>query len=162
MAATPYKQVTFEQGDVITRDTLDQIQTNFQWIKDNAPRTRLFLPDDTWSDTNLVIMAGKVKINPNKKSDTGKAVVKFQPGFAADTRPHVTTAIVATWTRKIHCTVGGIGSESYPTAEGFEVYANIALENMKAKKKADQKKNDKLSKPVWIHWIAYGLGTGNG
>lgn len=162
MVATPYKTITFDDGDVITLDTLDQMQSNLQWIKDNSPRSRTFLSDDTWMSTRTVILAGKVKINPNKKSDTGKAIVHLPPLFDPACTPMVTTGIIATWTRKIHCTVTGLGAASLPSAAGFEVYANVGLENMKAKKVADRKKNDKLKKPVWISWIAYGYRSTNG
>lgn len=151
MAATPYRAVSFEQDDILDEDSLDQLQANYQWIKDNTPRGRFFAASGRPSDTNILMVGGKTRIKHNRKSDSGKSVVRFGNAFASTSLPHVTTAIIATFQRKIHCTLGGIGKATYPNASGFEVYINID---------AEKAKHDKMDKDVWVSWIAVGQRSG--
>lgn len=148
MAATPYRAVSFSKGDTVTMDALDQIQSNYQWTKDNSPRGRFMTSNGNPIDSRIVIIAGKARIKRNKKSVTGKAVVRFGKAFDAACHPHVSTGIIATFQRRIHCTVGGIDRASYPNATGFEVYINID---------ASGAKNDKIDKDVWVAWSAFGF-----
>jgi hypothetical protein len=150
---TPYKAVEFTKHEVVTRQTLDQMQSNLQWIKDNTPRSRVYAPNGVPTDVLTVIVSGKALIKKNKKSDTGHANVKFRGNiFDPRCRPHVTRGINAGFQRNIFCTLHGPGKTNYPDSTGFAITVNIA---------ADKDKQDAIKKNFYVHWQAHGYRKDN-
>lgn len=150
MPVTPFKAMSFVKDDVVTKDSLDQMQANYQWINDNTPRGRFYRGNGEPLDVRTLVVSGRARIRKNKKDDTGKARVRFRKAFAPNCHPHVTTGIVSDFQRRIFCVVNGPGGVNYPNANGFEIKVNIA---------AEKKKNDKIQKEFWIHWHAFGYRT---
>lgn len=148
---TPYRAVAFNTNDVLTRAKMDQLATNYQWIKDNTPRNIVFREDEPVVTDLTVIVGGYARINKNKKRDEQKVNVKFPANtFAPDCQPHVTTAVVSGFQRQIFCVCHGLGKKNLPDSTGFSLSVNIA---------ADRKKEDKIKKDFFIHWHAHGYRT---
>lgn len=152
MSVTPFKAISFKKDDVVTVDQLDQLENNYQWVHDNTPRGRYHRPvDGTPLDVNTVLLGGRVQIKKNMKDDTGTASVSFgSRHFHPSCKPHVTTAVVSDFQRRIFCVVNGPGGINYPNSYGFEVKINVA---------AEQDKNDKIEKAFFVSWHAFGYGV---
>lgn len=152
---TAYRAVTFKQHDTITRDLMDQVQQNLQYVNDNTPRGRIYSGTGsslTTRDTLLVLVGGKTKINRNKKKATANATVKFGAAFAPTCNPSVTTGICADHQRTLFVTLVGPQGTRLPTATGFEIHAAIQDD-------PNTKKSEVIKKDFWVHWIAMGFRT---
>jgi len=139
----------------MTRDLMDQIQQNLQFIKDNTPRGRLFRRTSSGivlKDNLLVVIAGKTKISRNRKSSTARATVKFGAAFDPVCSPNVTTAICADHQRTLFCQVNGPGGKNLPDHTGFEIYCSVQDD-------PTTKKTDVIKKDFFVHWIAMGFRT---
>ena len=143
---TPFRALSFVNHEVITRDKMDQLQADYQWINDNTPRGRLYR-DGGVLDYQLMLVAGKSLIRRNRKRDDQKVGVRFAKAFHPNCRPNVTTGVVADFQRQIFCTVHGPKGVNYPNYTGFEISVNIA---------ADNKKQDVIKKNFYVHWSAMG------
>lgn len=146
---TPYRAVTFEEHQIIDSSTMNQIQSNYQWINDNTPRGR-FYRATTPLDTKTMLIAGRVLIARNKKSDSAKVSVRFGKAFDPTCRPSVTTGVVADYQRKIFCSAHGPDGVDLPNNTGFEISINIA---------EDKATQDFIRKSFWVHWAAFGYRT---
>lgn len=144
---TAYKAVNFSKHDIIMRSDLDQINANLRWVYENTPRGRHYRESGEPRPENLLIIAGKAKINQDHKRESATVAVKFGESFAPNCNPSITTGVVADFQRKIFCVVHGPGSINYPTAQGFQISVNIA---------AGSEKNDIIKKDFWVHWCALG------
>jgi hypothetical protein len=152
---TAYRSVSFKNHETMTRDLMDQIEQNLQYVKDNTPRGRLFKKTNKGvilKDDLLVIIAGKVKIPRNRKSSSARATVKFGAAFASNCTPNVTTAICADHQRTIFCIVNGPAGQTLPDHTGFEVHCSVQDD-------PTTKKTDVIKKDFWVHWIAMGFRT---
>lgn len=152
---TPYRAVGFKNHDTMTRDLMDQVQQNLQYVKDNTPRGRLFIKTKngvTLKDDYMVIICGRVKIPRNRKKSNSRATVKFGAAFAANCTPVVTTAICADHQRNLFIVINGPNGTNQPTSSGFEVYAAVQ-DNPKTKRE------DAIKKDFYVHWIAMGFRT---
>lgn len=152
---TPYRSVGFKQHEVMTRDAMDQVEQNLQWINDNTPRGRLYRKTKTGiviKEDLLVIIGGKTKISRNRKKSTGRATVKFGAAFDSNCNPNVSTAICADHQRTFFCVVNGPKGKNLPDATGFEI--SVAIQD-----DPKTKKTDVIKKDFWVHWIAVGFRT---
>lgn len=152
---TPYREVSFKQHDIMTRDLIDQVEQNLQWIKDNTPRGRLFRKTASGivlKDTLLIVVAGKTKINRNRKHPYASATVKFGLAFDPACSPNITTAICADHQRNLFCVINGPKGKKLPDSTGFDIH--VAVQDDPKTKKVDSIKKD-----FWVHWIAMGYRT---
>lgn len=152
---TAYRSVGFKQHDTMTRDLMDQIQQNLQYIMDNTPRGRLYKKTDAGivlQDDLLVIIGGKVKLPRNRKSSTARATVKFGAAFDSGCVPNVTTAICADAQRTLFCVVNGPGGKTLPDHTGFEISCAVQDD-------PTTKKSEVIKKDFFVHWIAMGFRT---
>lgn len=145
---TPYRAVSFSQHDPITKEEMDQLNANYQWIHDNTPVGLFYKRDSKPVQEMLVIVAGRALIKKHPKMDHAKVKVNLRKAFAPDCRPAVTTGLV-TNSVKTFCTVHGPKGANYPTATGFE----ISVE------KSYNGRDDKIKKPFYVHWMAMGYGV---
>lgn len=152
---TAYRAVSFKQHDTLTRDLMDQVQQDLQYINDNTPRGRLYRGAGsglTTTDTLLVVIAGRVKISRNRKRSDAQATVKFGAAFDPKCTPNVTTATCADHQRNFFTAVRGPNGQNFPDATGFEVYAAIQDD-------PTTKKTEVIKKDFYVHWIAMGFRT---
>lgn len=149
---TPYKAISFVKHEILSRDRLDQLQANYQWINDNTPRGRLFMPNRPAKNKLLVIIGGKRQINRDRKNARAKASVKFGRAFAPNCNPNVTTGIVADFQRHIFCVVNGPKGKALPDSTGFEIAVAVQDD-------PTTKKTEVIKKDFFIHWSAFGYRT---
>jgi hypothetical protein len=140
--------MSFTKNDNVTRDVVNQLQSNYQWINDNAPRGRFYGDERIIPDVKSVIACGRVVLHKNKNQDNAQASVQFGKAFAADCRPHVTTGIISTSRKDVFVIIGGPGGFLAPTASGFTLKLVVLEENRDT------------DKDFWIAWHAYGYNTG--
>jgi hypothetical protein len=148
---TPYKALEFAKNDVITKDDVDQMQTNLQYIKDNTPRGRFIGPRKIHNSLNVLI-AGRTPIRKNTKSRSAYVKVEFPArAFDPGCRPAITTGIVSDQTSKIFCVVNGPGGTDYPTATGFDISVVVSKDSAQ----------NSIIRDFWVDWHAYGYRTDN-
>lgn len=148
MSATPFRTLGWAPHEVITRDKMEQLQSNYQWIADNRVRGRFYGNGQGKKTTDIILLAGKVRIPRNLKSDTATVSVSFGAAFSSECRPVVTTGVVSDGHVAIFCTVHGLGDMNIPDSRGMEVTINI---------KAELLQNDKISKEFFVDWHALGF-----
>lgn len=142
--------MSFEQNEVITKDKLDQLQSNYQWILENTPRARFISTGGTPRENKVVLLCGRVRFPRNKKKDTAGARVRFGKAFDPRCRPHVTTSVVSVGQIKVFCVINGPGGKAYPDGTGFDVFLDI---------EAASKKNNHFQRETYVHWQATGWRT---
>ena len=143
----PYRAVSFVDGETITLDKMNQMETNLQWINDNTPRGRYYRASGSPLDVRTIVVGGKALVKKNIKSDSAKVSVRFGRAFSSSCTPNVTVGICSDFQTKIFCVVNGPKGKLFPDATGFEIYVNIA---------ADKATEDRIRKDFWIHWHAFG------
>lgn len=147
---TPYKAVKFTKDDPVTLDTMNQVQANYQYIHDNAPRGRFFGDEfnvPVTENSRAVIICGRTLLQKNRNQDNAQASVQFGRAFAPECRPHVTTGIISTTRKDVFAVLGGAGGLEYPAASGFYIKL-VVLED-----------NQDTDKDFWIAWHAFGFNT---
>lgn len=152
---TAYRAVSFKNHDTMTRDLMDQVQQNLQYIKDNTPRGRLYKKTDRGillQDELLVVIGGKVRMPRNRKSPSTRASVRFGAAFDPRCNPNVTISICADAQRTIFAVVNGPAGKNLPDSTGFEVLAEVQDDPR-------TKKPDAIKKDFSVHWIAMGFRT---
>jgi len=155
VSVTPYRAVSFEKNDVITRGSLDQLQSNLQWINDNAPRGRFVRINDEPLDVRTVLIGGKVHFPARNAAMALSKKISFPKGsgstkdgvFNPSCRPHITTGIISDFQRRIFCAVTGPNDNNYPDGTGFRIRVYIA---------AEKQKNKKIQKDFFVCWQAMG------
>lgn len=146
---TPFRAMSFKDNDVITKDDTDQMQNNLQWLNDNTPRGRLYREDGPSKDAKLVMICGRISIPKSKKDNMVIKRVRFGKAFSANSRPNVTTGIIADAPTEIFCVVNGLDGQVLPTAAGCEIKVHVPDKNTSDKWK--------ISKPLHVHWQAFGF-----
>lgn len=150
---TAYRAVSFKQHDIMTRDLMDQLQQDLQYVNDNTPRGRLFKNASngtTLQDDLLVVICGRAKMNRNRKKPDTQATVKFGAAFDPSCTPNVTTGICADHQRNLFVVVNGPKGQTLPDSTGFEIYAVVQDD-------PTTKKTDVIKKDFWVHWMAMGF-----
>lgn len=159
MPVTPFKAISFVKDETITKNTMDQLQSNFQWIYDNTPRGGYFRTNGNSRDERTVLMAGRHKVMRDPKTNAGTASVSFGRGFHPDCKPHVTTGIITDKERRVWCVVNGPGGTGLPNSSGFEIKIRVMEPPVKKQAEADKTKKDErvqIEKEFWVAWHAFG------
>lgn len=160
---TPYRPInwsdkTRDAWEILSVPDMNQVAANLQWIKENTPR---FLYHGLGANnqnvtSNMRIFAGKVVVPAAPKADSKAKDYKFPANtFLSGSHPHITIGIEgAYWIdyHKLHCIVQGLGGSTHPDYRGFRVYVN---------NHSQAKVNDRLIRPLRIHFIAYGQAPEN-
>lgn len=148
---TPFKAVEFKKHDTVTRDLVDAMQTNTQWLKDNTPRGRNIYDNGSIVDSLAVMICGRVSIPRNKKYAYAVKSVKFGTAFDSRCRPNVTTGIVSESARQIFCVVNGPDGTLLPTSSGFDIFvtADDAAAGTRTNRWA-------INKGFFVYWQAMG------
>lgn len=144
---SPFVSQSFVTNDVITKDSLDQMQSNLQWLKDNIPRGR-YNYNTGYTDENAVILCGQVKIGKSKKESVVRKRIRFGKAFAPNCTPNVTFGICSDSTREIFCVINGINGAGFPDGTGFDLVVAVPDD--------DRKKAWQIKKPFYIQWQAFG------
>ena len=145
---TPFKAMAFVKNDVITKDSMDAVQANLQWLQTNTPRGRMNREGNKPTDLNTVIISGRVHIARSKKSASAVRPVRLGRAFAPHCNPNVSTGIISDSTPQVFCVVNGPGRRLIPDNTGFEIRVTLAESNNKAKWK--------IAKPIFVCWQAFG------
>lgn len=149
---TTFKAVDFAKHDVITRDLLDIIQANNQWLSENTPRTRQIGDDGSVVDDLGIIVSGRVRIPRSKKNANSVQTVSFGKAFHPTCYPAVTTGVVSENQRQIFCVVNGPEGRTLPNASGFDIRINVDEDAWVG----TGKKRWKIAKEFFVYWQAAG------
>lgn len=156
---TPYRAIKFDQYDTITRDDVNQLGANLQWIHDNTPRGRMYRTVDDApyaQEIRTVLLCGSVWVGKSKKEATVKRTVSFGKAFDPQCHPNVTTGIVSQGAGNVFCVVSGPNKKPLPDSTGCEIKVTAPDADGKIKKK-----NWEIAKPILIHWQAFGYRAEN-
>jgi hypothetical protein len=156
VGATVFKAIDFVPHEPITRDKLDAMQANSQWIMENTPRGR-FIPDSGPSvESELIIVGGRTVIPRYKYNRWAYATVHFGSSFEPGTYVHVTTGVVSQQKKRVHCITNGPVGTDFPDYRGFdiEIYVlDLSERPALVRGKAQADKPDQL---IYVFWSAMG------
>jgi len=142
MAVTPFRHIDLANHEPVTKEKLDQFQSNIQWVIDHTPVTLHVNDARQASISNLIIVGGRIKL-PFKGGSTA-AAVWFNGAFDSTTLPIVTTGINSEGYKQLWTTMSGIGTTALPDSRGFE----LAIRSMDA---------ITTNYPyIYINWMAIG------
>ncbi len=130
MAATPYRPVAVNDKS-LTKEKLQQMANNDQWLFENTPRIRYnFLEGNIVRDSGAKILAGKLIFGAGTK-DWSERTVSCGNFFSASCKPIVVSTVEATGThlRKLVTTKGINGAEI--DHRGFIAHVSVQERNAK-------------------------------
>lgn len=159
MGATQFKALDFQPNEVITRDKLDQMQDNLQWINDNTPRGRLFHGNARY-ESDLVIVSGRTLISRAKYKYVGAKSQYFGPWFEPGTAVNISTGVISDQKKQVFCVVNGLGNSPHPDYRGFAIYISITTLSARPKLVKGKRQRDKPDRPIYVSWMATGLKRG--
>ena len=102
---TPYKAISFEKHDVVTRPVLDQLNANYRWILENTPRGRFYRDNAEPRPENINMIAGKAVIKQNNTTSPratsvgaspSSGVVAAQATYPPPVRPNTKVPLTTT------------------------------------------------------------------
>ncbi|AXH66817.1 hypothetical protein SEA_STARPLATINUM_69 [Streptomyces phage StarPlatinum] len=117
MATTPYKPTSWSLGEQITREKLNQMCSNDQYIFENQP-VAFYNAHGIKKTSGLKIMGGYVYIKGGKGRHYEKEVY-FGNFFSVGCKPIVVTSQVIQKQSRIHCIIRGVRGEYWPDHRGF-------------------------------------------
>lgn len=127
---------SFNNDDIVTREVLNDIVENLDYLNDSRVTMELRTPEFT-STTNLKVVAGRELISPGRSSETIN--ISFLGFFPPSTVRPVVSATLETTTRK-----RSYISVSEVRTDGFRVTVETAS-------------GEPFSGRNEIHWIAMGI-----
>lgn len=145
MAANQFVAVSWQAGQLIDEDSMDQINDNQTWMRDQMVDGKYMHLNNGVTDISLKMLCGRKQITP-RKSDVAVVRIGFAKLFTPGSIPVVTTSITSPTQAKIFHVINGIG-QLHPNHQGFECKVEVD---------AGQAKNDKIAKSIYINWIAMG------
>jgi len=145
MASTPFRAVNFQPNELLSEALLDQLASNQTWLFENTPRAVY-----TYASLNrregVKIISGRALIGATKKNNE-TTTVRFGNFFSANCNPNITHGIVSAQQRRFFVTIDGIG-QMMPDNTGFQIHVYLDAQTVK--------KHDKISRNIYIPWIAMG------
>lgn len=117
MATTPYKPTSWSVGEQITREKLNQMTANDQWIFENQPNA-FYNAHGIKKTSGLKIMGGTVYVKAGKGKHYEVAAY-FGNFFSVGCRPIVILTPVIQKQSRIHFAVRGLAGDNYPDHRGF-------------------------------------------
>lgn len=141
MAATPFRHISFDDHEPVTKEKLDQLQSNIQWIVDNTPVALSVDAAGNAGISSMIIVAGRATI----PITNGRAATRvyFDGAFDASATPIVTTGVISDNYKQLWVGVSGIGDIIAPDPRGFDIGVLTKEPSSKAPN-------------VTVHWIAMG------
>lgn len=137
--------VNFTANQIIDEASMDQLNSNTIYLRNQSMDGKYMHLNNGVTDIGIKMLCGRKQITP-RKSDTAIVRIGFAKLFTPDSAPIITTTIVSPSAAKFFTIINGI-NRLHPNHQGFECKVNVY---------ADNKKNDKFSKSVFINWIAMG------
>jgi len=119
MAVTPFRHIDFAVHEPVTKEKLDQYQSNVQWLVDNTPVTLNVDTAGRAGIDSLIIVGGRVRIPFVNGYGAGR--VYFNGAFASSTYPVVTSGVVSEGYKHLWVNVGGIGEALLADSTGFDI-----------------------------------------
>ncbi len=146
MADREFVAVTWTANQIIDEDSLDQLNSNMVWLRNQMIDGKYMHLNNGVTDTGIKILCGRKQVTP-RKSDTALVRIGFSKMFTPDQAVIVTTSLTSPGPVKFFHVINGI-NRLHPNHQGFECKINI---------NADAKDNDRFAKSVFINWIAMGI-----
>lgn len=145
MATTPYKPTSWALGEQISKEKLNQMTSNDQYLFENQPNA-FYNAHGIKKTTGLKIMAGMVFI----KSGKGKhytAECYFGNFFSVGCMPVIVTGQTIQKQSRIHCITRGVQGSYWPDHRGFT--AVVDSDELTTK-------TNYFHYGVWVNYIAVG------
>ena len=145
MASKEFVAVSWSPGQLVEEDTLDQMNNNITYLRDQMVDGQYQHRLGGLTDTNIKLLCGYATIPPNK-ANTATTSVSFSKMFSPNSYPVVTASVIGTKNRNIDLTLGGIG-QTFPNHQGF--YAKVYVGDI-------GKVVGQIHGTIYIMWIAMG------
>lgn len=129
MATTPYKPTSWSVGEQITREKLNQMCANEQWIFENQPNV-MFDAHGIKKNSGIKMYSGLISFGSNSTTHQEKQVY-FGNFFAVGCKPIVLLTPIMQTQSRIMCMVRGLPGEYWPDHRGFTVVMDTAEINPK-------------------------------
>lgn len=141
MAVTPFRHIDFVKHEPVTKEKLDQFQSNIQWIVDHTPITLHVNDLQQASISNIIVVGGRVPLNIYGTWAWGRAW--FDGAFDSTTNPVVTLGLNSEKFKQVYSTMSGIDIAVLPDARGFDFTVVV---------------NDAVGagELVYVNWMAMG------
>lgn len=140
-----FKAINWTPNEMVGERKMDTLADNTEWLYRNTPRAIYTLPGGLRRVEGVKIASGRVIITKRNR-DSATVEVRFGNYFSTRCEPNITTGVVSAAQPRIFCVVNGIG-RLIPDHRGFQVGVNVA---------AGQKKNDKITRTMYVGWQAMG------
>lgn len=146
MAVTPFRHISFDKHEPVTKEKLDQYQSNIQWIVDHTPITLNVNSAGQTAIASMIMVAGRVTI----PITNGRAWTRvyFDGAFDYNATPIVTSGVVSDNYKQLWVGVSGIDDMIAPDSRGFDVGVLT-------------REAPGLAPNVTVHWIAMGRRSPN-
>lgn len=145
MASTPFRAVNFQPNQLLSADLLNQLATNQTWLYENTPRSVYTYAGITRREGTRIV-SGRALIGATTKNNAS-TTVRFGNFFSTNCNPNITHGIVSAQQRRFFVTIDGIG-QLMPDNTGFQIHVYLDAQT--------PKKQDKISRNIYIPWIAMG------
>lgn len=140
---TTYKPITWNQGEYVTRDKLQAMVNNDDYLLENMPRVRY-----TWginNDLKNKILAGRITV-PSAKQEYFNVKLDLPNYFTPGCSPIVVATPVSNQEDEVHITVHGSWVDK-PSAT--DIVLRGRLSSSSGKKKY-------IERTIYVDWIAVG------
>lgn len=145
MATTPYKPTSWSIGEAVSRDKLNQMTSNDQYIFENQPNA-FYNAHGIKKTSAIKIMAGYIWVGSGKSSHYERDVY-FGNFFSVGCKPVITTAQVIQTQSRIHCVIRGLPGQYWPDHRGFRAVIDSDELNQK---------NNYFHYGCYVYFIAIG------
>lgn len=119
MGATPFRHIDFVNHEPITKEKMDQYQSNVQWLVDHTPVTLHVNEAGQASISNLIIVGGRATVPFSR--GWGYTRIYFGGAFDPASRPVVTSGVCSDAIKQPWVNVSGIDNEIFPDSRGFDM-----------------------------------------
>lgn len=145
MPSKYFTPVNWSPGQLIDEDSLDQMNNNEVYLRDQMVDGKYMFDWGGQVDTGIKMMCGRVYLPPNGNITVTYGTVAFPQMFTPESQPIITATLLSQEQCAHEYIVRGIGT-FFPDHRGFQF--KVRISQAYAKKTLDQ--------PLYFMWMAMG------
>lgn len=146
MANNKFVSVNWSPGQLVDEETLDQLNANQQYLRDQSVDGKIQFLTGSVIDTGVKVLAGNTYIAPNGGKVNGGAI-GFTNMFTPGSEVIVTATLASQAGTRYLLTINGLGGGWQPDYRGFSVRLTI---------RAASETNELFTDGLILNWIAVG------
>lgn len=118
MVATPYKNVSWSTADTASKEKLNQMTNNDQWLFENMPKA-IYSVGSIKRQAGVKILSGKGVYAP-QTTDWAIVEVGFGNVFSPGCQPVVVCTVASYWSHRKYATICGFDGTEIIDHRGFK------------------------------------------